>query len=110
MRVITVRRTGRIAFGDDGDPDLRGRIRAQGNFSEYAPLGLLLLLLAELAGASAVFLHLSGLLLLSGRLCHAWSLSAPTPGRFGARTVGMLMTFTALILSAALALPWTAIF
>ena len=68
----------------------------------------MLLLLAELAGAAPALLHLSGLLLLVGRLCHAWALSGP--GRFGARTVGMLMTFAALALSAALALPWSAIF
>jgi hypothetical protein len=38
-------------------------------------------------------------LLPAGRIGHAWALSGP--GRFGARTIGMLMTFPALILSAA---------
>ena len=89
LRVIALRRSGRVSLGDAGDPALLARIRAQGNCAEYAPLGIVLLLLA-------------------GRICHAWALSGP--GRFGARTIGMLMTFTALTLSAALALPWSAIF
>ncbi|MCA3457263.1 MAG: MAPEG family protein [Rhodobacter sp.] len=109
LRVIALRRSGRVLLGDAGNPALLARIRAQGNCAEYVPLGIVLLLLAELAGtAPALLLHLSGLLLLAGRLCHAWALSGP--GRLGARTIGMLMTFTALALSAALALPWAAIF
>ena len=108
LRVIALRRTGRVSLGDAGDPALLARIRAQGNCAEYVPLGVVLLLLAELAGTSPALLHLSGLLLLAGRICHAWALSGR--GRFGARTIGMVMTFAALALSAALALPWAAIF
>ena len=108
LRVIVLRRSGRVSLGDAGNPALLVRIRAQGNCAEYAPLGIVLLLLAELAGAAPALLHLSGLLLLAGRILHPWALSGP--GRLGARTIGMLMTFTALALSAALALPWAAIF
>ena len=108
LRVIVLRRSGRVSLGDAGNPALLVRIRAQGNCAEYAPLGIVLLLLAELAGAAPALLHLSGLVLLAGRISHAWALSGP--GRLGARTIGMLMTFTALALSAALALPWSAIF
>ena len=108
LRVILLRRSGRVSLGDAGNPALLVRIRAQGNCAEYAPLGIVLLLLAELAGAAPALLHLSGLVLLAGRISHAWALSGP--GRLGARTIGMLMTFTALALSAALALPWSAIF
>ena len=110
LRVIALRRADRVSLGDAGNPALLARIRAQGNCAEYVPLGLVLLLLAELSGASAPLLHLAGLLLLAGRIGHAWALSGKGPGRFAARTAGMLMTFAALILSAALALPWAAIF
>ena len=108
LRVIVLRRSGRVSLGDAGNPALLVRIRAQGNCAEYAPLRIVLLLLAELAGAAPALLHLSGLVLLAGRISHAWALSGP--GRLGARTIVMLMTFTALALSAALALPWSAIF
>ncbi|MCA3448454.1 MAG: MAPEG family protein [Rhodobacter sp.] len=108
LRVILLRRSGRVSLGDAGNPALLVRIRAQGNCAEYAPLGIVLLLLAELAGAAPALLHLSGLVLLAGRISHAWALSGL--GRLGARTIGMLMTFAALALSAALALPWSAIF
>ena len=108
LRVIVLRRSGRVSLGDAGNPALLVRIRAQGNCAEYAPLGIVLLLLAELAGAAPALLHLSGLVLLEGRISHAWALSGR--GRLGARTIGMLMTFTARALSAVLALPWSAIF
>ncbi len=71
------------------------------------PLGVVLLL-AELAGTSAALLRLSGLLLLAGRIGQAWALSGR--GRFAVRTAGMLMTFAALVLSAVLALPRSALF
>jgi hypothetical protein len=108
VRVISLRRANRVSLGDAGQADLRGRIRAHGNFAEYVPLGLILLLLAEMTGAAPALLHLSGLLLLLGRLAHAYALSGP--GRFAFRTAGVLMTFAALILPALLALPWGAIF
>ena len=47
-RVITVRRANKVSLGDGGDADLLARVRAQGNFAEYAPLGIVLILIAEL--------------------------------------------------------------
>ena len=35
--VIVIRRRRRIAIGAESDPDLLRRVRAQGNFAEYAP-------------------------------------------------------------------------
>ena len=102
VRVITYRRGNRVSLGDAGQPELLARIRAHGNCAEYAPLGLLLLLIAELAGTGALGLHIAGLLLLIGRLSHAFALAGPR--RFVFRTVGMVMTFASLGLSAALAL------
>jgi len=107
LRVIALRRSGRVSLGDAGDPALLARIRAQGNCAEYAPRGVVLLL-AELAGTSAALRHLSGLLLPAGRIGQAWALSGR--GRFAVRTAGMLMTFAALVLSAVLALPRSALF
>ena len=47
LRVIGARRSRRVAIGDGADDDLARRIRAHGNFTEYAPLALVL----ELGGA-----------------------------------------------------------
>jgi uncharacterized membrane protein YecN with MAPEG domain len=102
VRVIAFRRSNRVSLGDGGKPVLLARIRAHANCAEYAPLGVLLLLIAELSAAAPVLLHLSGLVLLAGRILHAWALSGPD--RFAARTAGMVMTFTSLALAAGLAL------
>ncbi|PZQ96845.1 MAG: hypothetical protein DI533_14850 [Cereibacter sphaeroides] len=100
VRVIGFRRNQRISLGDGNDPVLRRLIRAQGNCAEYAPLGLLLLLIAELSGATVWALHLSGVILLLGRVAHGLALSGGM--HFGLRTLGMALTFTSLGLSAAL--------
>ena len=69
--VIRQRGASRISLGTGDDPGLIGRFRAHGNFAEYVPLGLLLMALVEIGGAPAWHMHLLGLLLLCGRLCHA---------------------------------------
>jgi uncharacterized protein len=96
IRVLQYRRGNRIAFGDKGDPQLLQRIRAHGNCAEYAPLGLLLILMAELAGAG-VALHLAGVLLVVGRLTHGIGL-AHFPRVILCRVVGLISTFTAYLI------------
>lgn len=98
-RVIRIRRGQGIALGDAGDRDLQRRIRAHANFAEYAPMGLILLGLAESLGAWALLLHLVGLVLLAGRAMHALGISRE-PDDFTYRVGGMVATFTALGLGA----------
>lgn len=98
-RVIIHRRTYLKSIGDEGDLRLLQLMRAHGNFAEYAPFGLLLLLMIELMGAPALALHLMGLLLLAGRFIHARAfLSEKIPTN--QRVLGMALTFAMLILSA----------
>lgn len=100
VRVIAVRRRLRIAVGDAGDDTLARRIRAHGNFTEYVPIALILMLSGEVAGAPAWMLHALGATLVVGRLTHAWSLSAHSiPGR----TIGMTLTFIVLVGGAVMA-------
>ena len=93
LRVIVVRRGRGIAIGDGADDDMARRIRAHGNFAEYTPLALVLILLLELGGAPAWQLHLLGAALILGRIVHAGSLTAHSG--FG-RLVGMALTFFVL--------------
>lgn len=90
-RVITYRRANGISLGDTGDKNLIKRMRAQANCAEYSPLGLLLLLLAELSGAPAVALHLLGVALVAGRVLHPLGFAA-TPQKIILRQIGMLLT------------------
>ena len=94
-RVILYRRAHMRDLGDEGDRKLLKRIRAQGNCAEYAPIGILLLLLAEAQGAPAIALHIMGLMLLLGRIMHAVALSVKRQIMV-MRVGGMALTLTML--------------
>ncbi len=83
-----------VAFGDGGDEVLRRRIRAFGNFAEYAPMGLVLLALLETGGAPASWTWAAGVSLLVGRIAHATGMLTST--RPTLRVVGMTLTYVAL--------------
>ncbi len=51
----------KILLLDGGDKELARRIRAQGNFIETVPLAVILIVLMELNGASATWLHTLGM-------------------------------------------------
>lgn len=87
-----------VAFGDGDDDVLRRRIRAFGNFTEYAPMCLLMLALTENAGASPTFIWTIGGLLLFGRALHALGMlytNSPVP-----RAIAMFMTYAAFLVPA----------
>lgn len=91
-RVIRLRWKHRVSLGDGDIPELRRMIRAFGNHAEYVPLGLVLLLALEFEQADVWFLHLSGMLLLIGRILHAYAISS-IEGPNRGRQVGMILTF-----------------
>lgn len=95
VRVILYRRSNRIGLGDAGDAILLRRMRAQSNCAEYAPLGLVLLGLAELNGAPGLALHILGLTLLAGRMIHAIGFGRE-PETLAMRILGMVLTLTML--------------
>jgi uncharacterized protein len=79
---------------DGGDVTLLRRIRAHGNFSETAPMTLLLLALLEMSGLASTWLWALGIGLLLGRLLHAWSLL--TTNAAWNRRGGMVLTLAVL--------------
>jgi uncharacterized membrane protein YecN with MAPEG domain len=87
-------RTG-VGLGDGGDPAFRRAIRTHANAVEWAPVVLLLLLLAELCRASPLLLHAAGIALVAGRVLHALGLSAHEGRSFG-RGTGTVLTWAAL--------------
>ncbi len=95
FRVIGARRRARVAIGDGEDRTLQRRIRAHGNFAEYAPLALILMGLAEAQGAPLWTVHVLGLALLAGRALHAYGVCQdPEPLKY--RQAGMALTFAVL--------------
>ncbi|MEM8988483.1 MAG: MAPEG family protein [Pseudomonadota bacterium] len=101
FRAIGARQTAKVGLGDGGDAALLRRLRVHGNFAEYAPLGLLLMAFAELNAAPAWMIHAIGGPLMAGRLAHAVGFGRK-PEWTACRTLGMALTFTALILAAGL--------
>lgn len=62
------------SIGDGGNPQLLLKIRRHGNFIEWVPFTLLLMVLAEAQGTTDVWLYVAGGLLLLGRLAHPFGL------------------------------------
>jgi uncharacterized membrane protein YecN with MAPEG domain len=83
--------------GDAGDATLQRLIRAQGNFIEYAPMGLILLALVEVGVTPAGLLWTIGMLLIIGRGLHALGMIR---GSLVVKGLGMLGTFASLVTSA----------
>ena len=71
-------------------------VRAHGNLIEYAPLFLILMLIAELNGLSSLYLHISGSIFTVGRFMHGIVFSFMKPNLF-LRVGGMILTFTGFI-------------
>lgn len=97
--VVAQRRRARIGLGTGSDPALERSVRVHGNFAEYAPLFLVLLLVAELAGAAGTLLHLLGAAFLLARIGHAFGLSRSS-GTSTGRFFGTLVTWVAIVVVA----------
>lgn len=80
MRVSSLRASTKISFGDGGNSLLLQRVRQHGNFIEWVPFVLILMILAEGMGAPALYLHISGALLLIGRIAHPFGLKPDNAG------------------------------
>ncbi|HET6633244.1 MAG TPA: MAPEG family protein [Rhodanobacteraceae bacterium] len=104
LRVSLQRRTSQVGVGHGGDARLELRMRAFGNFAEYVPLALILLLALELDHTRIWLLHLFGIVLVLARIAHAIGISA-TGGVSAGRFLGVLGTW-AVLLVMALLLIW----
>ncbi len=103
-RVTTLRHTHKTSHGGSDDPKspLALGIRAHGNNAEYVPLALVLLLVAELCGGKAMWLHVIGGTLLLARVLHPIGLPLKSPNP--ARLLGVVLTFAVIAGAAGYAL------
>lgn len=83
-----------VHFYDEGDLDLRRRIRAHANFTETIPITLLAMGGAEILGTSPALIWAGGITLLIGRLWHYYVIR--TVGWSSGRAVSMMLTFIAM--------------
>ena len=95
-----------VGIGSGTDPLLERKIRVHANFAEYIPLCLLLMYFVEqqimaTVGSNSkaiLWVHLIGVLLLIGRLLHAFGVSQLNE-KLIYRQSGMAITFTVIIAS-----------
>ncbi|OYQ34471.1 hypothetical protein CHU95_10595 [Niveispirillum lacus] len=96
-RVSMYRRRHGVSLGDGGHKDLQAAIRVQGNFVEYVPTALVLLVLVELSGWPPGVVHGLGAALFLGRVLHAQGLTANPGGKSFGRLTGILLTWLMLL-------------
>ena len=104
--VIRLRRKNKVGLGNGGNEELERAIRAQGNFAEYVPFGIMLIACLEINGAPWWLVAVPGITLIAGRLIHAKGINMPPPD-FSQRVLGMKFTFNTLIALVVLNLGWT---
>ena len=98
INVIRLRYRFSVSLGDGGEEQLRRAIRGQGNFAEYVPLTLLLMLCLELLSQPTWLIHLIGMMFLTGRLAHGISFTF-FDSAMDMRRIGMVLIFAALIIA-----------
>ena len=103
--VIRLRRNNKVSLGSGGLEDLERAIRAQGNFAEYVPFGLILIACLELNGAPWWLVCIPAITLTIGRVIHAQGITEPPPYT-RKRVLGMVFTFNTLIGLVILNLGW----
>ncbi len=103
LRVGNYRFKSKINFGDEGNKELRNRIRAHGNFTENVPIALLLLLLNDLNGLADSTLMILGSVLLASRLLHYVMIVSRTLPII-LRPISMIGTLGTILVSAVLLL------
>jgi uncharacterized protein len=109
VRVIGWRKQQRVEIGHGDDVELLRRMRVHANFAEYVPFTLLLMALAESMAPPRPLLHLVGIILVVGRLMHAYGLSQ-TPHILRYRVWGVTLTFVALGIAALMCFSLSALF
>lgn len=100
FRVTVMRSSLKVSIGDAGNSSLHERIRHHGNFVEWVSVVLILMVIAEGNGAGAVWLHVSGALLLAGRVIHPFGLiasNAAHPLRIIGNSASLLATLNVMV-------------
>lgn len=92
--------------GDGGNAEMAAIIRRHANLTEYVPLALIVLGLAEASGLPATWMHGLGILLVISRLIHPFGVSVSNPGN-PLRIIGTVGSHIVTV-AASLYILWTA--
>src|SRR4029078_3490772 len=98
VRVVQMRASAKISLGTGNNPAMERRIRVHGNFAEYVPLALLLLLCMELQSQSRILIHILCIVLIVARLIHAVGVT-PVNENFPMRAASVVTPFGGLVVA-----------
>ncbi len=96
MRIVRLRYKYQMAFGEGAEVELSRAVRVHGNFIEYVPLALILMLMLDYMQFSTFMIHFMGVALVAGRIVHAIGISSGR-GINALRGIGMVLTFLVLV-------------
>lgn len=96
LQVVRCRWKYKVGLGDGGIKELEQRIRIHGNFTETVPLLLIVLFLLEQNDVGMIWLHVYGIIIVTGRVLHMIGISRSPTVSLG-RTAGTVLTNLLLI-------------
>lgn len=94
--VVRLRLTLKIGMGKGDSAKLERATRAQGNFTEYAPIALILIALLEASGANYWVIYFAAGSIILGRVLHAIGLYR-SAGLTSQRKYGIAFTFLSIL-------------
>lgn len=86
---IKVRKSTKVAYGDEGNKELIKAVRAHGNFFEFTVFFIISSFLLEILDASQIYVLFINIVFLIGRISHAYSMLKE---KIIFRMIGMMAT------------------
>lgn len=96
LKIVKLRYQYKVSLGANEHEDLNRLIRGHGNFAEYVPITLLLLLCAEANNANLVVLSVVTAMFVLGRIFHAYAFIFHKM-HFKFRLRGMVLTLVSIL-------------
>lgn len=96
LYVVRKRWRHQVGLGDGGKREMLRAIRIHGNFVEYVPMALIIMLILELGAKPPMAIHGLGSILVAGRILHIFGL-LKTVGTSSYRIMGMVLTYLVYI-------------
>ena len=96
LNIVKFRHKYKVSIGENGHEDLHRIIRAHGNFAEYVPITLLLMLCAEANHANWKVLSVLAAFFVLGRLFHAYAFIF-NKKHYRFRFRGMVLTLSVIL-------------
>ena len=106
LGVIKIRKSERISLGMGDSDELQIAIRSHANLAEWAPIGLILIIILEFNAAPFWLTGLPAIALVAGRALHPKGLLSNSKESFKTRTLGMQLTIYSILALAALNIIW----